>query len=185
LHRTVKPRLVIALSASALAIAAMAATGGLSASATAAPVASASSFAQARLVHAGPHSKANLVVPNKKPAKKKHHKKHHKPHKPLRDMAPKTIAWRIMHWFKWKAKSQFRFLNKLWMRESSWNKYATNPYSGAYGIPQAVPGNKMSSVGADWRTNAETQIRWGLRYIKSVYGSPEQAWAHEVNDGWY
>jgi hypothetical protein len=183
LRRTVKPRFIIALSASALAITAMAATGGLSASAVAAPVGSAATFAPARLVHAGPHNKANLVVPTKKPAKKKHHHKKH--HKPLKDMAPKQIAWRIMGWFKWKAKSQFRYLNKLWMRESSWNKYATNPWSGAYGIPQAVPGNKMSSVGSDWRTNAETQIRWGMRYIKSVYGSPLGAWDHEVNDGWY
>jgi hypothetical protein len=182
LHRTVKPRLITALSASALAIAALAATGGLSASAIAAPAASASTFAPARLVHANPTSKSNLVVP----AKKHHHKKkHHRHHKPLKDMAPKQIAWHIMGWFKWTAKYQFRYLNKLWMRESSWNKYATNPWSGAYGIPQAVPGNKMSSVGSDWRTNAETQIRWGMRYIKSVYGSPQRAWDHEVNDGWY
>ncbi len=90
-----------------------------------------------------------------------------------------------MHWFGWKAKWQFRYLNKLWMRESSWNPHAENPYSGAYGIPQAVPGSKMGSVARDWRTNPKTQIRWGMRYIRSVYGSPKRAWHHEVNDGWY
>ena len=56
--------------------------------------------------------------------------------------------------------------------ESGWNKYAENPYSGAYGIPQAVPGSKMASAGNDWRTNATTQIRWGLRYIQGRYGAP-------------
>jgi hypothetical protein len=202
LIRTVSPKLIIALSAPAFAITAIAVGGGLSASASAAPVAPArvmnlagtasavNRTAGAFTLAGRPHNKANLVVPTKKPAKKKPHKKHHKPkphkhHKPLKSMAPKQIAWHIMSWFGWKAKSQFRFLNKLWMRESSWNKYATNPWSGAYGIPQAVPGNKMSSVGADWRTSAETQIRWGMRYVKSVYGSPEGAWDHEINDGWY
>ena len=117
----------------------MAATGGLAATAAAAPVVSTAAFASGRLVHAGPHSKANLVVPTKRHHHKKKHHRHHKAHKPLKDMAPKQIAWRIMHWFGWKAKAQFRYLDKLWMRESSWNRYATNPWSGAYGIPQAVP----------------------------------------------
>lgn len=90
-----------------------------------------------------------------------------------------------MHWFGWKAKWQFRYLNKLWMRESSWNPRAMNPYSGAYGIPQAMPGSKMASVAKDWRTNPKTQIRWGMRYIKGVYGTPKRAWHHEVDDGWY
>ncbi len=107
------------------------------------------------------------------------HRKHHK------RLTPKQIAWNIMHWFRWKAKWQFRYLNWLWMRESSWNKYATNPYSGAYGIPQAVPGGKMASVARDWRTSAKTQIRWGMRYIRRTYGTPRRAWDHEVNDGWY
>jgi hypothetical protein len=194
LNRTLKPRLVIALSAPAFAFAAIAAGGGLSATATAAPVASvrtmnlagsASTVTRSASVwtfHAGPRNKANLITPTKK---KKHHKKKHKAHKPLKDMTPKQIAWHIMSWFGWKAKSQFRYLNELWMRESSWNKYATNPWSGAYGIPQAVPGSKMGTVGPDWRTNAETQIRWGMRYIKEMYRSPLGAWDHEENDGWY
>lgn len=87
--------------------------------------------------------------------------------------------------FNWRPRYQFRYLNKLWMRESSWNPYATNPYSGAYGIPQAVPGSKMATAGRNWRTSARTQIRWGLRYIRGRYGTPRKAWAHECADGWY
>ena len=62
---------------------------------------------------------------------------------------------------------------------------AENPTSGAYGIPQALPGSEMSSAGADWQTDAATQIRWGLTYIQGRYGSPCGAWAHEEADGWY
>jgi hypothetical protein len=60
-----------------------------------------------------------------------------------------------------------------------------NPSSGAYGIPQSLPATKMASAGSDWRVNAETQIDWGLNYIRSVYGSPCQAWAHSEATGWY
>lgn len=60
-----------------------------------------------------------------------------------------------------------------------------NPYTGAAGIPQAVPGSKMASAGPNWRTSARTQILWGLGYIKSRYGSPSAAWAHEAAHGWY
>ena len=97
----------------------------------------------------------------------------------------KRIAWKMMRWFGWRARYQFRYLNQLWMRESSWNVYATNPYSGAYGIPQAVPGGKMASAGRRWRTSAWVQIRWGMRYIRSRYGSPARAWGHEAAYGWY
>ena len=62
--------------------------------------------------------------------------------------------------------------------------HAANP-SGAYGIPQALPGSKMASVGADWRDNAVTQIKWGLGYIADRYGSPCGAWAHSEGHGWY
>jgi hypothetical protein len=93
-------------------------------------------------------------------------------------------AWRMIPRFGW-GKRQWTPLQKLWNRESGWNKYAQNPYSGAYGIPQAVPGNKMASAGNHWRTNATTQIRWGLRYIKSRYGRPRVAWDHELAYGWY
>ena len=63
--------------------------------------------------------------------------------------------------------------------------YAENPESGAYGIPQSLPGSKMASAGADWQTDAATQIRWGLGYIKSVYGTPCAAWQNELNVGSY
>jgi hypothetical protein len=80
---------------------------------------------------------------------------------------------------------QFSCLDALWNRESGWNLYATNPTSGAYGIPQSLPATKMTSAGSDWRTNATTQIRWGLSYIAAVYGSPCAAWSHEETAGWY
>lgn len=70
-------------------------------------------------------------------------------------------------------------------RESGWNAFAENAASGAYGIPQALPGSKMASAGADWRTNPATQVRWGLRYIRDSYGSPCGAWQHSEADGWY
>ena len=97
---------------------------------------------------------------------------------------PRQIARRMLRSFGWRQR-QFRYLNRLWNVESSWQVHAQNPWSGAYGIPQAVPGAKMASVGGDWRTSARTQIRWGLRYIQDVYGTPHGAWNHEVADGWY
>jgi hypothetical protein len=96
----------------------------------------------------------------------------------------RAIARGMLRRFRW-SRRQFRYLNWLWNRESGWNVYAENPYSAAYGIPQAVPGSKMGSAGPNWRSNARTQIRWGLRYIRDRYGSPRRAWAHEVGSGWY
>ncbi len=81
--------------------------------------------------------------------------------------------------------SQWPYLDALWNRESGWNPAATNPSSGAYGIPQALPASKMSSAGADWATDPYTQIMWGLRYISQRYGTPRLAWAHETSFGWY
>jgi hypothetical protein len=83
------------------------------------------------------------------------------------------------------ADSQFSCLSSLWTRESNWLYTATNPSSGAYGIPQSLPASKMASAGADYRTNPVTQIRWGLGYIKQVYGTPCGAWAHSQSTGWY
>jgi hypothetical protein len=83
------------------------------------------------------------------------------------------------------SSDQFSCLVPLWNQESGWNVEATNPTSGAYGIPQALPGSKMASAGPDWQTDASTQIRWGLGYIKGTYGSPCGAWAHEQAVGWY
>lgn len=80
---------------------------------------------------------------------------------------------------------QMPCLDKLWTKESGWNHKARNPSSGAYGIPQAYPGGKMRSAGADWETNPATQITWGLRYIKGRYGTPCDAWAHSRATGSY
>ncbi|HET9653899.1 MAG TPA: transglycosylase SLT domain-containing protein [Kineosporiaceae bacterium] len=80
---------------------------------------------------------------------------------------------------------QWQCLNALWQRESGWKFRATNRSSGAYGIPQALPGRKMAGAGKDWKTNPATQIRWGLSYIASRYGTPCKAWAHSRATGWY
>jgi hypothetical protein len=97
---------------------------------------------------------------------------------------PKSIASALLGDFGWSG-SQFGCLVSLWNRESHWQINAANPSSGAYGIPQALPGSKMASAGPDWRTNAETQIKWGLGYIQDRYGSPCGAWGHSLAHGWY
>ena len=84
---------------------------------------------------------------------------------------PQAAAQRIMGEYGVGA-DQWGCLKQLWIGESAWNYRAANPSSGAYGIPQALPGSKMASAGADWQTNPETQIRWGLGYIKASYGTP-------------
>lgn len=76
-------------------------------------------------------------------------------------------------------------LVKLWTRESSWLWYAENASSGAYGIPQSLPGSKMAAFGANWRDDAAVQIDWGLSYIAQRYGSPSKAWEHSEQVGWY
>lgn len=83
------------------------------------------------------------------------------------------------------GEEQFDCLDSLWTRESGWEHTADNPTSSAYGIPQALPGQKMSSAGADWETNPLTQITWGLGYIADVYGTPCGAWAKSERSGWY
>lgn len=80
---------------------------------------------------------------------------------------------------------QYNCLVSLWNKESGWNMYAENKSSGAYGIPQALPGSKMASAGADWATNASTQISWGLGYIAGRYQTPCGAWTHSQAVGWY
>ena len=81
--------------------------------------------------------------------------------------------------------SEYQCLVQLWNRESQWNPHAQNSSSGAYGIPQALPGSKMATAGADWQTNPVTQINWGLGYIAGRYGTPCSAWAHSNAVGWY
>ena len=83
------------------------------------------------------------------------------------------------------GEDQYGCLVALWNRESGWNVYAANGSSGAYGIPQALPGSKMASAGADWATNPRTQIMWGLSYISGRYGTPCGAWASFQSKGWY
>ena len=83
------------------------------------------------------------------------------------------------------SESQWPCLYDLWEQESTWNVYAENAASGAYGIPQSLPGYKMASAGPDWQTDAATQIEWGLGYIKQVYGTPCEAWQNEVDYGYY
>ncbi|WP_438867771.1 lytic transglycosylase domain-containing protein [Paractinoplanes ferrugineus] len=80
---------------------------------------------------------------------------------------------------------QFPCLDKLFKKESGWNYRAENRGSGAYGIPQALPGKKMASKGADWKTNPATQIKWGLSYIKGKYDTPCKAWAYSERENSY
>lgn len=95
-----------------------------------------------------------------------------------------SIAKSMLGSYGWSG-NQFSCLVSLWNKESGWNYRAYNASSGAYGIPQALPGSKMGSAGADWQTNAATQIRWGLGYISGRYGSPCGAWSHSQSVGWY
>lgn len=80
---------------------------------------------------------------------------------------------------------QMPCLDKLWTKESGWNHKASNSSSGAYGIPQALPGSKMGSIASDWRTNPATQIKWGLGYVKGRYNTPCGAWTYFQNNGFY
>ena len=100
--------------------------------------------------------------------------------------AAQAFAKSILWAYGW-GQNQFPPLQALWMGESGWNYRAYNASSGATGIPQSLPGSKMASAGADWRTNPATQIRWGLGYIKSVYGSPANAYGRWLNRSphWY
>jgi hypothetical protein len=80
---------------------------------------------------------------------------------------------------------QMSCLDPMWTRESNWRTTADNPSSHSYGIPQALPASKMATFGADYRTNPATQIKWGLSYIKSRYGTPCQAWTFWQAHNWY
>ena len=102
----------------------------------------------------------------------------------LSDGDPRDIARALMPQFGFSS-DQFGCLDSLWTRESGWNPSAQNASSGAYGIPQSLPGSKMASAGADWATNPATQIEWGLGYIRDRYGSPCGAWGHSESYGWY
>jgi hypothetical protein len=95
-------------------------------------------------------------------------------------LASSTYGWEGAEWVA---------LQKLWNRESGFNNKAKNPSSGAYGIPQALPYSKMPKAAwpesAGGHSDAATQIKWGLQYIKGRYGTPSKAWAHETANSWY
>ncbi|WP_406087306.1 transglycosylase SLT domain-containing protein [Kitasatospora purpeofusca] len=93
--------------------------------------------------------------------------------------SPQAIAAQIV------PANQLSSFNQIISHESSWNVTATNPSSGAYGLAQALPGSKMATHGSDWKTNANTQIRWALDYMNSRYGSPNAAWTFWQNHHWY
>ena len=95
-----------------------------------------------------------------------------------------AYAFDYIRRFSW-GYDQYSCLVTLWNRESNWRVNAANASSGAYGIPQSLPGSKMASEGMDWLTNPETQIRWGSKYIKARYGSACGALVHSNNFGWY
>ncbi|MED7954943.1 lytic transglycosylase domain-containing protein [Streptomyces sp. BE303] len=99
--------------------------------------------------------------------------------KPVPSGSPREIAARIV------PAGQLQCFSNIVARESSWNVTATNASSGAYGLVQALPASKMASAGSDWRTNAATQIKWGLDYMNSRYGSPCGAWSFWQSHHWY
>jgi hypothetical protein len=98
---------------------------------------------------------------------------------------PREMARQILKNKYGYGSSQFDCFNNIIIRESMWRVNATNPSSGAYGIPQALPGSKMATVASDWRTNPATQIIWGIEYMKDRYGSPCAAWSFKSANGWY
>jgi len=102
----------------------------------------------------------------------------------LSSQDPQTVAEALLSKFGFDS-SQMSCLIPLWMGESGWRVTAENSSSGAYGIPQALPGSKMATAGADWESNPVTQITWGLGYIQDRYGSPCGAWSHSESYGWY
>jgi len=81
--------------------------------------------------------------------------------------------------------SQMPCLDKMWTKESNWRTSARNPSSGSYGIPQALPADRMAAFGSDWKTNPVTQIKWGLDYIKNRYSTPCGAWSFWQAHNWY
>ena len=103
---------------------------------------------------------------------------------PVMSGSPRAIGQQLAAARGWTG-SQWTCLESLFQKESGWNPSAYNASSGAYGIPQALPGSKMGSVASDWKTNPATQITWGLNYIAGRYGTPCGAWGHSQASGWY
>ncbi|MBT2395321.1 transglycosylase SLT domain-containing protein [Streptomyces sp. ISL-100] len=94
--------------------------------------------------------------------------------------SPQTVAKQMIP-----DAAQYACFDKIVEHESGWNPQASNASSGAYGLVQALPASKMSSAGADWKTNPATQIEWGLDYMNERYGSPCDAWSFWQSNGWY
>lgn len=129
------------------------------------------------LVKATPRPKAS-AKPRPKPAPKA-------APKPAPRPAVPSVAYARSYALSRIGSTQFSCLDRLFDRESGWNTYARNSSTGAYGIPQALPGDKMASIAADWRYNPVTQVRWGLSYIAGRYGTACSAWSHSLSYGWY
>jgi len=104
---------------------------------------------------------------------------------PADPTAAEADAKSMLASYGWNDTTQWACLYNLWERESGWNVYAENPYSGAYGIPQSLPASKMAMFGSDYLTDPVTQIKWGLYYINGTYGTPCGAWQNEVDYGYY
>lgn len=98
-----------------------------------------------------------------------------------REIARQLIKNKYSSW----GEGEFKCYDLLIKSESQWDIDATNPSSGAYGIPQSLPGNKMATEGSDWKTNPATQIKWGLKYVKDRYGTPCSAWSFKQGHQWY
>jgi hypothetical protein len=171
--RAAAARAAAARAAAARAAAVLAPAAATAATATAATTAAAG---QSPALSASPRPRATATAPARSASPRPKTA-------PARSGSPQQIAEAMLGSFGWSS-SQFACLDPLWARESGWSVTAENP-SGAYGIPQALPGSKMASAGADWQTSAATQIEWGLGYIKGIYGSPCAAWDHEQATGWY
>jgi hypothetical protein len=97
---------------------------------------------------------------------------------------PRDIALGMLGDYGW-GTDEFSCLDSLYMHESGWNPLAENSSSGAYGIPQSLPGDKMAVYGSDWQTNPTTQLEWGLAYIQDRYGSPCGAWNFWLGNNFY
>ncbi|HEV7197126.1 MAG TPA: hypothetical protein VGN19_14420 [Pedococcus sp.] len=155
------------------------------AGAMALPVTTAALALPARQSAASAAAKALAVKPKAKPVVVKKKKAAVAPYrfgtKKFNLWYAQTYMLAKYHW----AFPQFACLARMWGKESAWNQNAWNHASGARGIPQAQPGNKMSKFGKDWRTNPTVQIRWGLAYIRGTYGSPCSAWAFWQRHHWY
>lgn len=83
------------------------------------------------------------------------------------------------------TEANWSYVNYIINNESGWNFRISNPSTGAYGLPQALPGSKMASAGSDWATNPVTQLKWMNSYVVSRYGSWKGAYNFWLSNGWY